>query len=57
VSLVPTPDLTDVLSELRSKLAVALSIPPDRWVPGRQVRIEVDLAIVPVRVRAIVDNA
>lgn len=56
VSLVPAPDLSAAFADVRSKLEAALSIPHEKWVPGRQVNIEIDLAIVPVRVRVIVDN-
>lgn len=56
VTLVETPNLGAVLSDFRSKISDALSIPSEQWPSNRRVTMRLEIGLVPLGVSATIEN-
>lgn len=53
----PSPAFGGALAEFRDRLHDALAIPPEAYLPGREVVLEVKIALVPTFVKATIRNS
>ena len=57
MALVSSPDIGGALAEFRDRLRDVLEIPLEACPPGREIVLEVQIAVIPTSVKATVRNS